>query len=285
MNGAPASDNDKSKPQAEAKADVALAKPATPADTRRRVALASGACVTLWAVLCGLLLLFGEAVTRSSTVRALDRRITGAVVAHRTPALNQLMEVVTWAGSWVALLIVAVIVIVLAWRGRLSALAVAALLAAWLGQLVAVTLTKAVVQRPRPPDAVRLVVAHGWSFPSGHSANAVVAFAAVAALFSYIVGSRNARAAIWALAVLAAALVGFSRIELGVHWMTDVAASLIWASGWVLIVGACLRHTMVGRPARRSDLAVMEPSRPHTRRPRSRLASGYTPKRPTAADP
>ena len=70
MNGAPASDNDKSKPQAEAKADVALAKPATPADTRRRVALASGACVTLWAVLCGLLLLFGEAVTRSSTVRS-----------------------------------------------------------------------------------------------------------------------------------------------------------------------------------------------------------------------
>jgi membrane-associated phospholipid phosphatase len=230
----PSSGNDK--PEAEAKADVASAKPATPAVTRRPVAAACGALLALWAVLCGLLLLVGEAVTRSSVVRSLDRRITAVVVAHRTPALNQLMEVVTWAGSWVALLVVGVIVLVLAWRGRLSAVAVAALLAAWLGQLVAVTLTKAVVQRPRPPDAVRLVAAHGWSFPSGHSANAVVMFAAVAALLGHIVRSRTGRALIWALAVLATALVGFSRIELGVHWMTDVAASLIWTSGWAVIV-------------------------------------------------
>ena len=72
---------------------------------------------------------------------------------------------------------VAVIVTALAWKQRLPILAVPVVVSAWLGELLAATLTKSVVQRPRPPEAVRLVMAHGWSFPCGHTANAVVVFA------------------------------------------------------------------------------------------------------------
>lgn len=163
------------------------------------------------------------------------------VVSHRTPFLNHFMEVVTWAGSWIATLCATVAVVVSRWRGRISTAAVVVVVAAWVGELTAVILTKAVVRRPRPPEAVRLVAAHGWSFPSGHSANAVVVFAATAALASGRVRSRTARALIWALACVATALVGFSRIELGVHWMTDVAASLIWTSVWILVIVKVVR--------------------------------------------
>jgi hypothetical protein len=45
--------------------------------------------------------------------------------------------------------------------------------------MVAVTVSKSVLQRLRPFEAVRLVMAHGWSFPSGHAANPVVVFATV----------------------------------------------------------------------------------------------------------
>jgi undecaprenyl-diphosphatase len=181
-------------------------------------------------------MLVGEAVKTSATVTSLDRSITEMVVSHRTPFLNHFMEAVTWAGSWIATLCATVVVIVFRWRRRISTAAVAAVVAAWVGELTAVSLTKGVVRRPRPPEAVRIVTAHGWSFPSGHSANAVVVFAAAAALASHRVRSRAARALIWALATLATALVGFSRIELGVHWMTDVAASLVWTSVWILII-------------------------------------------------
>jgi membrane-associated phospholipid phosphatase len=43
-----------------------------------------------------------------------------------------------------------------------------------------------------------------------------------------------------ALAVLCIALVGFSRIELDAHWTTDVLASAVWTTGWLLILGTLL---------------------------------------------
>jgi undecaprenyl-diphosphatase len=173
----------------------------------------------------------------------MDQKVTTFVVSHRTPALNHLMKAVTWTGSWITTLGVAVLVIVLAWRRRLPFLAVIAILVAWWGELLAVTLTKAVVQRPRPPEALRLVVAHGWAFPSGHTSNAVVVFSAAAALLVVaFVRPTMGRILTWVLAVLAIALVAFSRIELGVHWMTDVVASLIWTTAWLLVVVAVLRR-------------------------------------------
>ena len=56
-----------------------------------------------WAALTGLLIAAGVAVEHSSSVGSLDRHVTSVVVAHRTPALNDVMKAVTWLGSWVAL--------------------------------------------------------------------------------------------------------------------------------------------------------------------------------------
>jgi undecaprenyl-diphosphatase len=91
------------------------------------------------------------------------------------------------------------------------------------------------------------VAAHGWAFPSGHTANAIVVFAAGAFLVTVCVSKRNWRVLAWALAVVATALVGFSRIELGVHWTTDVGASLVWTTCWLLTLVGVLRRT--GRTA------------------------------------
>jgi undecaprenyl-diphosphatase len=48
---------------------------------------------------------------------------------------------------------------------------------------------------------------------------------------------------VWALAALATALVGFSRIELGVHWTTDVVASVVWTVCWLFILVTVLRRS------------------------------------------
>jgi undecaprenyl-diphosphatase len=191
--------------------------------------------VAAWAVLAGLLILCGEGIKDSTWINSLDQRVTTFVVEHRTPLLTEIMKLVTWTGSWIAVLLVAIAVVVLAWRRRLAPRAVAAVLAVWIGELLAVTLTKSVVQRDRPPEAVRVVVAHGWSFPSGHTANAVVVFATAATLVVSLVDSRAAAVLAWLGASVAVAAVGFSRIELGVHLMTDVVVSVVWAGGWILL--------------------------------------------------
>ena len=65
------------------------------------------------------------------------------------------------------------------------------------------------------------IAAQGYSFPSGHSANAVVAYGSLAV-------HEKKRKLLWALAVVLPLLVGFSRVFVGAHFPTDVLC------GWLL---------------------------------------------------
>jgi undecaprenyl-diphosphatase len=192
--------------------------------------------VAVWAGLTGTLIAAGTGAVHSSTVAAFDRHITSMVVAQRTDALDQAMKAITWLGSWVALVTTAVLLLVLAVRRRLGWLAVLLALIAWVGEASAVTLAKHIVQRQRPPMDIWLRGARGWSWPSGHMSTAVLVFAVLAMVVTHFYRSRIARVATWVAAALAMAAVGFSRIELGVHWATDVVASLAFVSGWLLLL-------------------------------------------------
>jgi undecaprenyl-diphosphatase len=189
-----------------------------------------------WAALTGILIIAGTAVVHSSTVGAFDRHVTSLVVGHRTPALNTAMKAITWLGSWVALVTTAVLMVVLAVRGRLVWLAVVLAVAAWAGEASSVALAKHVVQRERPPKNIWLKTAHGWSWPSGHTATAVLVFAVLAIVLTHVFSSRISTVASWIAAIAAMAAVGFSRIELGVHWTTDVVASSVLVSIWLLVI-------------------------------------------------
>ena len=81
--------------------------------------------------------------------------------------------------------------------------------------------------RPVDPDKdVMDVAAQGFSFPSGHSSNAVTLYGSLAA-------HEKKRKLFWILAVVLPLLVGFSRVFVGVHYPTDVLCG--WALG-VLVV-------------------------------------------------
>jgi undecaprenyl-diphosphatase len=205
------------------------------------VALRVIVLVAAWLALTGLLIAVGFAVLHSSTVGRFDRHVTATVVAHRTSALNAAMKVCTWLGSWVALVVTGVLLFVLALRGRIAWLAVVLAVVAWGGETGAVHVAKEVVQRARPPQRIWLKTAHGWSWPSGHMAVAVVVFSVLALVVTHLSGSTTVRASAWALAVLAMAIVGFSRIELGVHWTTDVIGSLVFVALWLVAVVAIFR--------------------------------------------
>lgn len=200
-----------------------------------------------WAVLTAPLVLIGEAVERSPRVQQLDRAVTAFVVDHRTPALDRLMQALTWTGSWIAALALVAVLAVLTWTRRLPVVAVVAVAAAWLGEQLAISLTKNLVQRPRPPEAVRLVATHGWSFPSGHTANAVVVFATTTALVAYAARGRFLRVLACVVGAAAIALIAFSRVELGAHWLADVVASTVWTTTWLLLATAVLRRGAAGQ--------------------------------------
>jgi membrane-associated phospholipid phosphatase len=199
----------------------------------------------IWAGLVGLLIAAGEFVVHSAAVTHFDQHVTKTVVNSRTAALSSVMKSVTWLGSWVALLVAAVVIVVLVSTRRLPILALVVAVVAWAGEAGGVRIGKAVVGRHRPPQVIWLVTAHGWSFPSGHTAAACLAFTALALCVATPARPRAVRILCWLIAGLAVAATGFSRVELGVHWTTDVIASVLFVAGWLtavlLVLGGRLR--------------------------------------------
>jgi membrane-associated phospholipid phosphatase len=209
-----------------------------------------GALLVLWVCLTGILIASEVAVVHSAVLTAFDRRATAWAVEHRSPPLDALMKAVTWGGSWVAVVAAGVMIAVLAARRRIPILAVGIAVVVWAGEAAGVGLTKEIVQRPRPPERLWLTSANGWSWPSGHAAVAAVVFTTLAVIVAYLGRTSAYRAVAWPAAALAVVAVGFSRIELGVHWTTDVIASLAFVVPWLLGVAAVFRTASLHAPPR-----------------------------------
>ena len=209
--------------------------------------------ILAWAALTGLLIAVGVGVRHSGWVNAFDRHATSVVVAHRTPVLNAVMKAVTWLGSWVALVATGILLVVLVLRRRLPRAAVVLAVVAWAGENGGVTLAKHVVERDRPPQDLRLVSAHGWSWPSGHTAVALLVFTTLALVVAAIAPRSEYRAPAWVLAAFAVAAVAFSRVELGVLWITDVIASIVFVGAWLVVLFALFGSDI--RPKRIDDEA------------------------------
>jgi membrane-associated phospholipid phosphatase len=131
---------------------------------------------------------------------------------------------------------------------RLPVLAVFVGVFAWAGEAGGVKIGKDVVSRGRPPPAIWLVRAHGWSFPSGHAATWCLAFTVLAVCVATLTSHRTVRIRGWLAAGLAVAATAFSRVELGVHWMTDAIAGVVFVICWLTAIAISL-GTSLRRPA------------------------------------
>ncbi|MGN9840020.1 phosphatase PAP2 family protein [Nonomuraea sp. H19] len=150
------------------------------------------------------------------------------------------------------------------WPWRLAVIAYAAWLlykgalrlAAWavttvtVGGLLGLAL-KIIVARARPhlPDPVAL--APGDSFPSGHAVNVTLG-AGVIVLLVLPMLPRWGRAVAWAVACFLVLSVGYTRIALGVHWVSDVAAGIVLGAAVIAATAAAFetwRRDQGRRPA------------------------------------
>lgn len=114
----------------------------------------------------------------------------------------------------------------------------------WASDLIALGL-KALIDRPRPPDAIpglhALMEPMGSSLPSGHAATSAAGLAVLAL--------ATPRRYTPALALLAIAIC-FSRVYVGVHYPTDVLAGAALGGAVALLVRA-LRSPGTARTRRR----------------------------------
>jgi membrane-associated phospholipid phosphatase len=199
--------------------------------------------VGLLAVLAGSLFAFAHIAEDYLTHDPLvdwDVRFAFWLHAHSSDGLVTLFKVVTFAGnSLVLLAVVSVAAVGFARRGRLNAAAV--LILALGGAGVLNGLFKLIFQRPRPELA--FVHLETYSFPSGHAAAATATFATLA----FLVGHRSRpwrTLAAAATAVALIVLVGFSRLYLGVHYLSDVLAGTSFGLTWASV--CLIAYTLYG---------------------------------------
>lgn len=98
------------------------------------------------------------------------------------------------------------------------------------GGLGFVVVLEAIFVLPRPPTELHAVTPSPYGFPSGHTLAAVVFWGAMARHVP--TATRPTRLAIASIIVL---LVGLSRLALGVHFLSDIVASIVF--GLVYLVG------------------------------------------------
>jgi undecaprenyl-diphosphatase len=124
------------------------------------------------------------------------------------------------------------------------------LLVSVIGAWCLFNIIKLAVGRPRPDIGLHLVPASGFSFPSGHSTDSSATYWALALLFAATQSSSWLRACGYALAIVIIALIGASRVYLGVHYPVDVLAG--WCCGlvWVLVCWLVTRRLTLGPVAR-----------------------------------
>jgi len=192
-------------------------------------------------VLIGAAWIFGaiaEDVVTSDRLTVLDSDVAQWLHRHATPLLTRAMLVSTDLHSTMAIgAYTAVIVLVLAlersWR-RLTLVVVAVG-----GGLALNVLMKLAFHRARPLFDDPLLTLATYSFPSGHVAGSTI-FYGLGVLWVF---ARTARPLWRALALIGAALmiavVAFSRLYLGVHYLSDVSAAFAEGVAWLAIcVGA-----------------------------------------------
>jgi PAP2 superfamily. len=109
-------------------------------------------------------------------------------------------------------------------------------------------LLKVLVQRQRPFVDGPFVDWSGYSFASGHTIGATLLYGQLLLFVLPVLKSRHWRVLSIFSAALLVAVVGFTRVALGAHFLTDVLAAIVFGIIWLAF---CL---IVGQPMRRKGL-------------------------------
>lgn len=156
------------------------------------------------------------------------------------------------SGPWLAVLVV--IVALTLFVRRRPRLGVFLVVTAALGGIID-TIVKEWVGRPRPAFTHPIVVESGKSFPSGHAMSSTFVYGALV-LIALPLFARRSRAVPVALAVALVLAIGFTRLALGAHFLTDVLGGYALGLAWLCVSTAAFtawRRELTGKASRLTE--------------------------------
>ena len=169
-----------------------------------------------------------------------DHQIAGWFHAHLSQAFVNFLRALSEPGAaeWIGVVLF-VAVILFVWKRAWPALTT--LIIAVPGGMLLNELLKLAVHRHRPFLDGWFVDWSGYSFASGHTIGATLLYGQLLLFVLPVIKSKRRQKLVILLAALLVMLVGFSRIALGAHYLTDVIAAIFLGSLWLMICALLLR--------------------------------------------
>jgi undecaprenyl-diphosphatase len=212
-------------------------------------------------VLAGAAWLFvaiAEDVVTGDPLTVVDARVATWLHTHASPPLTRVMMSISYLGApLVAISIALIVALFFLWQRHWYRL-LTLLLAVPGGALLNVLL-KYSFRRGRPAFDDPLLTLHTYSFPSGHAMGATVLYGVLAAFAVWTVWGWRWRVLAAVLAGLLILLICFSRVYLGVHYLSDVLGGIVEGVAWLVL---CLTAVSTLRRRRMSgQVAEAQPER------------------------
>jgi membrane-associated phospholipid phosphatase len=172
--------------------------------------------------------LFGS----NETLSVFDLNLLNRIQDLRTPFLDKFMLLATYLGNWQAVLVVSIIIILIFVIFKKWKFIVALTTSSIFGEIF-VYAVKNIIKRQGPPLRYLIFLKKDFSFPSGHSFISIAFYGLIFYFIFNFAKNRIVKILIIFIGCSLVILISFSRIYLGVHWPSDVFASLV--SGIVMI--------------------------------------------------
>ncbi len=179
-----------------------------------------------------LFAVIAEDIINKEQLSRWDVEVSNTIHAHATRAVTIVLLIITNVHSTIGVVVIASIITVYFLRRRLKYWALAFALSVY-GGMVLNLILKDIFQRTRPHFDDPIVTLTSYSFPSGHT---IVATTLYGALCAFVIS--RVRGWLWRVVAILVALfmivlVGFSRIYLGAHYLSDVLAAMVEGVFWL----------------------------------------------------
>jgi undecaprenyl-diphosphatase len=222
------------------------------------VTVATAIAVAGYVVLSAILIGIGLSLTKgllSGPLGRWDESVNQWFFEHRTATLNAWSHVgsnIATTGTVIGIAAVVVIVLAIKHRWRDVGFLVIALTV----EVTVFLTTTLVVSRPRPTVPHLEAAPPTSSFPSGHTAAAVVLYIGLAMLLSPHVHRTVLKVLLWIVAVSIPLAVAIARVYAGMHHPTDVFAGALLGLAALWVATMATRTAMVVAEDRKERRAL-----------------------------
>lgn len=181
--------------------------------------------ILLNAVLIAIFLIIGIMVRGSKEGIIFDQFIMEYIHDKVTPSGIKVMKKTTYLGSAYFFILMGIMILLYMLKGKRKR-EIYLLFLSTIGSYGLNVILKNIFIRTRPLEFF-LIEQGGYSFPSGHAMVSMTFYSTMTYLITRKINNRGLKTMIWLLNFIIIALIGLSRIYLGVHWPTDVLMGFI----------------------------------------------------------